>query len=57
MTAHIHCNGCNATFKLAGFGPESWRAETADLQSFLETHRPCSKRCSDERFFTLRCES
>lgn len=39
MTAHVCCNGCDATFKLATFGPESWRAETLD---------------SDEHFFTLR---
>jgi hypothetical protein len=56
MTAHIHCNGCNASFKLAAFAPESWRAETADLQDFLEQHRPCNGRCADERFFTLRYE-
>jgi hypothetical protein len=56
MTAQIHCNGCNASFKLAAFGPESWRAETAALQEFLEQHRPCNGRCADERFFTLRYE-
>jgi hypothetical protein len=57
MTAHVHCNGCKTRFKLATFGSESWRADTADLQNFLEEHRPCNQRCTDERFFTLHYES
>jgi hypothetical protein len=57
MTAHVCCSGCDTTFKLAVFGPNSWRAATSDLQQFLEDHHPCREACGDQPPFTLRYNS
>ena len=56
MTALVCCTGCPETFKLATFAPKSWRAETADLQPFLEAHRSCGAGSGDKAAFTLRYE-
>lgn len=56
MTALVCCTGCPETFKLATFAPTPWRAETADLRAFLETHRSCAEGKGEKAAFTLRYE-
>lgn len=56
MTALVTCTGCAASFKLATFGSDSWRAPTNELQDFLEGHRPCKEKCGDQPAFSLRYE-